>query len=251
MFNLFKNKKEKVINTNTKVIDYDTFDYGNYNKELFYKCLNSFIQEKLQIFLKNNPIPFNVGDLVTYDYYGFNRSNCHNFGWFSWFNSAQSNFKSCKKLQGSFTNKISKIRADTSFLYDMLEYVWSNELMYCTKKLYKTHIYNLLKERYDKKISMLTSNSFIVWIIDFDWEKIKLAYDGKNGWLNLRWGGFNAGEFLLTNTELGKQTIILSRKEQFYLKQIEKLNKQKENIKEKIDNIKNNINNNINNIYKL
>lgn len=244
MFNLFKNKnsKEKIIDTNTKVTNNDTFDYGNYNKELFYKCLNSFIQEKLQTFLKNNPKPFNVGDLVTYDYYGFNRSNCHNFGWFPWFGTAQTNFKSCIKLQGAFTNKVNKINTDTSFLYDTLEYIWSNDLMYCTNKLYETHIYNLLKERYDKKISMSNTNSLIVWIIDFDWEKMKLAYDGKTGWLNLKWGGFNAGEFLLTDTKLGKETIILSRKEQFYLKQIEKLNKQKETLEEKIFNIKNNIN---------
>lgn len=252
-FCFLKNKRSGVIK---KVLSEDEIlaikeHYKNIkqkNIELIKEEICSFVEKKVKEFILENPQPFNIGDIITYDYYDLkslkSRDYSSSIGW------ASHEFKDIKELKGPFTAPVYKIFVQQNLFDEIYEKLLQSldfsETLEIKKKtvqnkngynIYqqefsKTLILNLIDNVYRDKLDFYKKNNkdLFRWFVDFNWEELKLPYndvEGK-GWLNLRWGGFNAERFILRNSKIAKQQIKAWKKEL-------KLNVEKEKMERKIE----------------
>lgn len=250
---VFKNKKNDVIK---KVLSEDEVlaikeHYKNIkqkNIELIKEEICSFVEKKVKEFILENPQPFNIGDVITYDYYDSKDLKSKDFsssiGWASY------EFKDIKELKGPFTAPVHKIFVENNLFDEIYEKLLQSfdfsETLEVKKKTVqnkegyninqkefsKTLILNLIDNVYRDKLDFYKKNNkdLFRWFVDFNWEELKLPYNDSEGkgWLNLRWGGFNAERFILSSSKIAKEQIKTWKKEL-------KLNIQKEKMERKIE----------------
>ena len=245
-FNFLKKKKSDVIK---KVLSeeeilaikehYKAIQAKNIN--LIKEHIDSFIKYKEGEFMSQNPKPFNVGDLVTYDYYDVKGLKSKNYT--VSLDYAVKEFKEIKELKGTFTAPVHKIFIENN-LFDKIyektiqEFDFSEPFEKPIKGIYNinkevstTLIDNLIRKHYNEILSSYQNNSrdLFRWFIDFDWEELKIPHNNEKGWLDLRWGGFSADCFLLKKSKIAKEQIKLWKIELKLKIQQEKLYKKAEN----------------------
>ena len=85
-------------------------------------------------------------------------------------------------------------------------------------------------------------NFYVEWVVDFDWETLKIPATNcgnEDGWLNLRWGGFNAGYFINANRPLAKKQRKLYKKEKLFKDMKAQYEKELEQLKAEFEQAKN------------
>lgn len=253
-FCFLKNKRNGVIK---KVLSEDEVlaikeHYKNIkqkNIELIKEEIHSFVERKVKEFILENPQPFNIGDIITYDYYDskYLKSRDYNssIGW------ASHEFKDIKELKGPFTAPVHKIFVENNLfdriyskVLDGLDFTESLEVKKKTiqnggvyninqKEFSKTLVHNLISDAYNGIIyydNKISNKDLFRWFVDFNWAELKLPYNDSEGkgWLNLRWGGFNSERFILSSSKIAKEQIKTWKKEL-------KLNVEKEKMERKIE----------------
>jgi len=180
-----------------------------HNKKVMYAAIKEKVEEYKERFTKEFPRPFEVGEMVTYRYYD-SSSNPFSLGWHGSPSTLAKTFEA-PMLAGPITFPVNNVILDASFLYDKLENICG---YHYEEKISEVRARNVV---YDAFEGLLKHRKFLAeWIIDFDWESLKIPCGNcanEDGWLNLRWGGFNAGYFRNADTPMAKMQVELWNKE--------------------------------------
>lgn len=243
MFGLFNKKarKEKIVER--VLTEQEKIAIAEYkkkiksdNKSLFLDCVNEVIERRKQEFIKRVPQPFKVGQMVTYDNYELKSRKT--LGWHGTIISARYTFKDIEAFKGTFTAPVYKIYVDTSYLYDRLEKMYYDDGFYTDTPLERSDVIRRIEARV-VRLKNQKGHPLLEWIVDFDWATLKLPYfEGKDGWLDLRWGGFVADCFLPTDSKVAHRQIKMWKKERAFLKEKQKFEKKKIKMEEEIRKMK-------------
>lgn len=211
-----------------------------HNRDLIYKHINLTVEEYALKFEKEVPKPFEVGESVTFRYYDSDYYNPFSLGWYGSPRQMPKTFDA-PILDGPITFPVHKILVSTDWLQDKIHDRCS--AIY-ERMMSETEIINMVSDAF-RAIQRNNEKKFLAeWIIDFDWKTLKIPVGicaNEEGWLDLKWGGFNAGYFRSAETPIAKKQVELWEKERAfkeaekkYKEDIEKLKREFEDERAKL-----------------
>lgn len=213
----------------------------DHNWELISKYINEKLDKHVDSFKSRVPQPFQVGEMVTYRHYGPHGNPFH-IGYFSGPSECAELFDA-PDLAGPFTFPVHKIKVSTELLEDKLRdrMPWQGH----DTKYTEMEAEQIANRAWSEVMNIQRQYSYWVeWILDFDWETLKIPA-GKcandEGWLNLRWGGFNTGHFMSADTPMAKKQRKLWKKEKTYKEQKARFEQELEKLKGDFEAAKNNL----------
>jgi hypothetical protein len=176
--------------------------------------LNEIVSSKIDAIIKSfedkNRCPYSEGDWVVPVYYGFPVFN-GNHGWLPTAHSFVETFRK-DGIDGPVPLKVKSCFVDSGWLYDKLDHTWNDYNIDLHRKVGRGVLEKLVEER----IGFLRSKGeeLVQYAVDIDWEFHKFPYkEGKNGWLDLKWGGFPAASVMPKDCEIAKEQAQLWEKE--------------------------------------
>lgn len=187
-----------------------------HNKDLVWKHINQCIEAYIHEYKLQVPQPFEVGEMITYNYYG--NQNPFTIGYHDSPGRCAKMF-GAPLLDGPFELPVHKIFVNTDKLKygiaDYLDIPRDHKITEYRAQQIGNAAWNTMSNRtLNQKYRYL-----VEWIVDFDWEGLKIpatTCSNEEGWLNLRWGGFNAGWFIPSSRPFAKRQHKLWKKEKRY-----------------------------------
>jgi hypothetical protein len=194
-----------------------------HNKALVWDAINEKAEHYIKEYMLQVPQPFEVGEMITYNYYGNN--NPFTIGYHDSPGRCAKMF-GAPDLDGPFQLPVHKIFVND----DKLKYGIAEYLNIPRDRKINSFRANDIATRAWHTMLNRTLNSrhryMVEWVVDFDWEGLKIPCENSSneeGWLNLRWGGFNAGWFIPSSRPFSKRQRKLWKKEKKYRDMKEKM----------------------------
>lgn len=177
------------------------------NLPILLELVNKIIAELVETHKQLSPQPFQIGDTVLINKYPF----ANGLGWFASGTSFINTFKGQDERIGYHTHFIvDKVWIDTGWIKDKLDPNWDNETNDLLNIVSHRMIEARLRERVDRLIKSV-GGPVTEWAIDFNWKELAFKSDDPNKeYLELKWGGFPAANFIKARSPIGDAQIFLT-----------------------------------------
>jgi len=189
-------------------------DLQRHNLPILTELVNKIIAELVETHKQLSPQPFQVGDNVLINKYPF----MNGLGWFASGQSFINTFKDQDERIGYHTTfKVDKVWIDTGWIQDKLDPNWNNETSEFLNIVSPQVLEARLRERVDHLIKYL-GRPATEWAVDFNWKEMAFKSDTPNkDYLDLKWGGFPAANFIKARSPIGDAQIFLTVAEKKFI----------------------------------